>query len=417
MKKLRLFFMSFSQNIISSIIITVILTSVLLFGQDIIGQYRYIVYSKDIMDNQYISNSDYFMIDVENYMEHENIDDWYQNTGYSASINKKISKFDGVRGIVDNWNGAIKYKDYKSYISAELYTDEMADAFSKLLSEGCWFKDAEASDIPNVILSGPIFNDISVGDDITVKLVDSNKDSKIPQRVHVIGKYDFPWFSPFFTVGGDKVSTSDFFGQKNTVIFDRNDKKIMKLQEKHRLFASQEMFYFVMYDENCTEEQKQEVRDYMNTVGTYSTYDDLIEDTNSEIRYLLLKKLIMPLFLLFVATVMLISISTLSTYKKLRDHSIYYLCGCSRKRSFLYLAAEISISVIIALAVSLVYVIIMMQKIRNCTLGYDCFIIDYYNILISLGYAVITLAVTLIIPYAVYKKNTPIEIYRRNHND
>ena len=214
MKKLRLFFMSFSQNIVSSIIITAILTSVLLFGQDIIGQYRYIVYSKDIMDNQYISNSDYFMIDVDNYMEHENIDDWYENTGYSASINKKISKFDGVRGIVDNWNGAIKYKNYKSYISAELYTDEMANAFSKLLSEGCWFKDAEVSNIPNVILSGPIFNNISVGDDITVKLVDI-KDNKIPQRVHVIGKYDFPWFSPSFTIGGDDVSTSDFFEQKN----------------------------------------------------------------------------------------------------------------------------------------------------------------------------------------------------------
>ncbi len=416
MKKLRLFFMSFSQNIISSIIITVILTSVLLFGQDILGQYRYIMYSKDIMDNQYISNSDYFMIDFDNYMENEDGDDIFENTGYAPSICKKISEFDGVRGIADNWNGAIKYKDYKSDISAELYTDEMADAFSKLLSEGCWFKDAEASDIPNVILSGPIFNDISVGDDITVKLVESI-DSEIPQRVHVIGKYDFPWFSPFFTVGGDDVSTSDFFEQKNTVIFDRNDKKIMKLQEKHRLFASQEMFYFVMYDENCTEEQKQEVRDYMNTVGIYSTYDDLIEDTNSEIRYLLLKKLIMPLFLLFAATIMLISISTLNTYKKLRDHSIYYLCGCSRKRSFLYLAAEISISVIIALAVSLVYVITMMQKIRTGTLGYDCFIIDYYNILISLGYAVITLAITLLIPYAVYKKNTPIEIYRRNHND
>jgi len=33
--------------------------------QDVIGQYRYITYSRYIIENQYLQNSDYFMINPE----------------------------------------------------------------------------------------------------------------------------------------------------------------------------------------------------------------------------------------------------------------------------------------------------------------------------------------------------------------
>jgi hypothetical protein len=29
----------------------------------------------------------------------------------------------------------------------------------------------------------------------------------------------------------------------------------------------------------------------------------------------------------------------------------------------------------------------------------------------------VTIAITVILPFIVYKKNTPLEVYRRNHND
>ena len=65
MKKLNLFIMSFSQNIISSIIMLIILSFALISMQDVIGQYRYITYSRYIIENQYLQNSDYFMINPE----------------------------------------------------------------------------------------------------------------------------------------------------------------------------------------------------------------------------------------------------------------------------------------------------------------------------------------------------------------
>lgn len=65
MKKLHLFIMSFSQNIISSIIMLIILSFALISMQDVIGQYRYITYSRYIIENQYLQNSDYFMVNMD----------------------------------------------------------------------------------------------------------------------------------------------------------------------------------------------------------------------------------------------------------------------------------------------------------------------------------------------------------------
>ena len=51
MKKLNLFVMSFSQNIISSIIMLIILSFALISMQDVIGQYRYcLLYTSDAAD-------------------------------------------------------------------------------------------------------------------------------------------------------------------------------------------------------------------------------------------------------------------------------------------------------------------------------------------------------------------------------
>ena len=152
-------------------------------------------------------------------------------------------------------------------------------------------------------------------------------------------------------------------------------------------------------------------------MGTYATYDKILENTNDYIRDNLMKKIVTPILLLIIATLTLISIATLNTYKKLKDHSIYYLCGCSRKKSFAYLFAEISIVAILATIINIIYVSVIMSQLSAGTMSYAGSIIDYKNIIYSMIYCILTIAITVILPFIVYKKNTPLEVYRRNHND
>ena len=409
MKKLNLFIMSFSQNIISSIIMLIILSFALISMQDVIGQYRYITYSRYIIENQYLQNSDYFMINPEIMM----VPDPNEQLKQSNSIKEKISKFDGVEGVAVAQHSKAVYRS--AAVNTEIYNESMQKAFSKELSEGVWFEKADKSDIPNVVIGGAVFNDIPIGSDISLEMFDKNG-NKVQQKVHVIGKIGYPWYAVSYSTISNDVSTKDFLIQVNTIIFD-DDKQTSEILSKYDSFQSLSFSYFVIYNKECTDEQKEAVRDYYNSVGTYETYDQILENTNDYIRDNLMKKIVTPIFLLIIATLTLISIATLNTYKKLKDHSIYYLCGCSRKKSFAYLFAEISIVAILATIINIIYVSVIMSQLSAGTMSYAGSIIDYKNIIYSMIYCIVTIVITVILPFIVYKKNTPLEVYRRNHND
>lgn len=79
--------------------------------------------------------------------------------------------------------------------------------------------------------------------------------------------------------------------------------------------------------------------------------------------------------------------------------------------------AEISIVAILATIINIIYVSVIMSQLSAGTMSYSGSIIDYKNIIYSMIYCIVTIAITVILPFIVYKKNTPLEVYRRNHND
>lgn len=405
MKKLYLLLSSFFENILSSIVLIIILSIALATIQDVIGQYRYITYSRYIIENEHLQNSDYFMVDINSLPPDPN-----EQLEYTKSIREKISDFEGVNGVAYSQHTTGEYRS--CIVNYEIYNEYMEKAFSKQLTEGTWFDQADApSDKPNVVVSGAVFNDIPVGNDISLELSDHTK-----QTVHIIGKIGYPWYTADYSSLSDNVSTKNFLVQINEVIFDDN-KQVYELINSHSEIQSLSFSYFVLYNPDCTDEQKAAVRDYMETVGTYTSYDKILENTNKEIHDNLMKKIVTPIFLLVIATIALISISTLNTYKKLKDHSVYYLCGCSRKKSFAYLFAEISLVALVATVINIIYVTITINRLMSGSMGYGNCIVDYKNIMFSLIYCVVTIALTTILPFMIYKKNTPLEVYRRNHND
>lgn len=416
MKRLRFLMMSFSQNIVSSVIMLIILSVALVAVQNVIGQYRYITYSRYIIENEYLQNSDYFMAEPDLIFGDD-------GAGFSdrkkniKKIQDKILSLDGVEDIARYEVGVAEFRSKD--VNVALYNDAMQKAFSKQLSEGVWFEQADkSSDLPNVVVGGAAYNDIPVGSDISINLYGNTENpDRVEQKVHIIGKIGYPWYTAVYSVGSDEVSTKDFLIQADIMIFDNDDVQTNKKIRKHSSLAFMSMMYFVVYSSDCTAEQKEAVRDYYSSVGTYASYDKILENTNKLIHEDLMNKIVIPIYLLTIATITLISISTLNTYKKLKDHSVYYLCGCSRKKSFAYLFAEISLVAVIATIINIIYVTITINNLTSGNMGYSECIIDYKNVLFSVIYCIVTIAITVILPFIVYKKNTPLEVYRRNHND
>ena len=188
MKRLHLFFSSFSQNLFSSLMLVVITSVALISVQNVVGQYRYINHSKYIIDNEYLKNSDYFMVDISSLpLEYD------KQLEYSNNIRENISAFDGVESIAYTQNGTAVYRS--TNINLSMYNESMRKAFQKQLSEGEWFQSqTETDDIPNVVICGAIFDDISINSNITIKLYGNNHEIT-EQTVHVIGKIAYPYLS------------------------------------------------------------------------------------------------------------------------------------------------------------------------------------------------------------------------------
>ena len=405
MKKLNMLFMTLSGEFFSSIVLIAIISYSLIAVEGLIGEYRYITHSEYILSSNSLTGSDYFMSDAYSL---DIADDFKDKTQRQK---EDISRLEGVKGIADTSKIPVEFRS--SIVNLNFYNEYMMESFQNILTEGKWFEHSEESEVcVEAILSGAIFNDISVGSEIDLLI--PNTDTIIP--VKAVGKIDYPWYAPDYNTISEDISADKFLVQANVVIIEDN-KYNRELLPDGCTPKSLGLSYFVLYKDSCTPQQKQAVRDHMSRIGTYKTYDEIFDNTHKKVQKEMIDKLVTPCFLLVISTILLISIAVMTTHKKLRDHAIYYLCGCSRKKSFLYLTVGISVPVLIAVVLNTIYEVIQIKNLMSGSVAYAGSIVDQYNIIIGIIYCVVTIAVAMVLPFIIFSSNSPVDIYRRNHND
>ena len=405
MKKLNMLFMTLSGEFFSSIVLIAIISYSLIAVEGLIGEYRYITHSEYILSSNSLTGSDYFMSDAYSL---DIADDFKDKTQRQK---EDISRLEGVKGIADTSKIPVEFRS--SIVNLNFYNEYMMESFQNILTEGKWFEHSEESEVcVEAILSGAIFNDISVGSEIDLLI--PNTDTIIP--VKAVGKIDYPWYAPDYNTISEDISADKFLVQANVVIIEDN-KYNRELLPDGCTPKSLGLSYFVLYKDSCTPQQKQAVRDHMSRIGTYKTYDEIFDNTHKKVQKEMIDKLVTPCFLLVISTILLISIAVMTTHKKLRDHAIYYLCGCSRKKSFLYLTVGISVPVLIAVVLNTIYAVIQIKNLMSGSAAYAGSIVDQYNIIIGIIYCVVTIAVAMVLPFIIFSSNSPVDIYRRNHND
>lgn len=391
---------SFYQHMrLPSILIALIMTvSLLALGYGL-GRYRYQTYAQHQLLQSGLENSFYVM-------------HFGPDRPGETDMEKEIQAAQNARGVetvlYDYTVNPISYDNNE--ISLRLLPQQTMNALPIGLESGGQFsKNGLNKDgTVQVVIGSQIFKDVNVGQHLSFK---TNKGTSI-LNTFVVGKLRYPYFHSDFSSAGD-ISACNFIFPIQIFIAKETPETLQILKKIPNISFSISTNYFVKFSANAS---KADIAAYLTEAKKdhyVLSYDDLVKSTAKEVNKNLSVGLSLPLFLLFLATVALLSVAILFAYKKANENAIWYLCGCSKKRCRLTMFAALGIlgtaAAIVNIALILLYPVLGEREF----LTIDRFYVDNLTILPVLGYLLLTLLIVFAVSFLFQRKASPIESLRR----
>ncbi len=445
MKFLKLFGMFFHKNILKSLALLVVSVSSCIIFSTVLASCNYYYQSESFFRKNEILNSDYIMIytkfrnlcDAAYYGElgdetsQGNIEVWNEN--YEAfvlsDVYGQIKKLPAVENVYSYMKHNYGYSVYNNSEFQMICSDELTyKLWDYSLSSGSWFWNTkESSEYPNAVLCGTIFENVDIGSNINITF------NNQPYTVHVIGKVAAPYQTINFA--GPFYSLNTF----GNTIFVLRDKKTIDCFGKQILHNPSSAF--VTYKSDATNEEIEQCREFYSSLLTdenpdfpfdlekaeeyyipmpsdlYQPTVELVEESNRLIAATIKEIIYRNFIILFISTFMFVVLSVLLVRKKQRDYSIYYFCGCSKRRTFLISLAGIASIAVVAGLICTGYMmwkdyIISHGMVTNG--GYQ-YVFDTTVCLIVWGYLALCVLLSCIIPFRMIfsQKSSLISLYRK----
>ncbi len=451
-KTVRMFLDFFSGNILKSLALIIILSSALVIISNQIANYRYMIESIAYIESDYFKDSilvqtGAFELNYSDFMYASEDEDFLKlcDKVQNEKILEKSKNFSAVKSVYGYNTYFGRYDIYPDDVNVKVSNAETCRAFCYPLSSGTWFDGAEQNgEYPNAVICGSMFDNVSVGENIDIFIPAHDKNLKI----HVIGKVAAPYYNFRFSGGGNSYEAFDIENNlitSNSVFLLDNDitnrqLKDLGLVDNGQIGGLGENF-IVKFKEDATKEEIKEYTDYITDLmgdenevrenikrlgnGEFSDEDiiytppyfevnDIVRNGNENLNQKVSNNLIpQSLFYIVVSTVVFLIVSVFMVKKKLDEHFIYHICGCSRKKSFGMMLSAIILIGVISAAVTSVYIAIQQYLISANIIKYSYIYFDIYSYLFVIVYVIVVSLICVIIPYIVFAKNTPVELYRK----
>lgn len=367
------------------------------------GKYKFVTYSYDVFKNPALEDSVYFMSNFRN-----------DAPVTEEEFLSEVKGFTATNNIIIEESLTVDFKDY--WTKLLFYDDNFIKIFEQNLKKGEWLHTSdELTDteyIEGIVVHNKMKKDVEIGDIISLKTNDQEL------KVKVIGITGDVTFLPYFGHSGTGVTTDDFFNFFNEIIL-LNKNCISEEQyedcKNNDFNVFNDLSNFILsIKKDATESEKSQILDYLSQYGSYVTYDEIMEDTNDQISKQIKEMFPLPIFLLLVSTISMISVSAAAIHRSMREHSVYYLIGCSKRRSIATIITTLLIIFCIPTLINLILAIFFPNFLRTANIYYIDYIINISCTVPVIIYLIIIAAILTFMPIAFYSKHSPLSFYRRN---
>lgn len=417
MKHIRLVFDFFYRNKLKSFFAMIILTAAL------------IIFSTGLSEVRYYSN-------IFGYIDNPIFEDglYLQTNTNSETANAIVETAEaepctlGVAGFVEV--GCL-YSDNLDSVSLEYTNDFTAEVFKPNISEGCWINECDEGEYPNVVISGEIFKDVSVGDNITVCGQEIKEGG---QTLHVVGKVASPYYKIEFSsrngMLGENVDHHEEFSLKYH--FNTLDTSIYIADTlKNRSFLNADYLnedypnMLLAFKPDSTEQERKVLLDKLDGMSydeyddgfytaAYVYYDGIIKATRASINQDINTTIPFDIFVAVVSLVAVVVVSVLCVKEKQKRDYIAFLCGCSKKKTVIYTFIANALLSVIPMLLTFLYIYFVPILIGQRIILLSTVYYDGYSYLYAFIYALVILLVSFAVSSFSIMKKSPIELYKNN---
>lgn len=430
MKHIKLILDFFYRNKLKSLLVLVILTSAMIIFTTSVSQIRYYSVSLSYIDKPEFKDGLLLQTSPnENFIEDEN--ERHEDIQNCRKILDAVSSSPYVEGIAGFSYSDAQYGEVLPNIY--LANEFTAKEFKPNISEGCWLNECEEGNIPNIVLGGTAFKNVSVGSDIELTGLEF-KNGK--QKFHVIGKVKYPYYSIHINseISISNIDESDYTGDNcdtletaystsyNTVFICDNDKNRSLFSNNMAIKPGTSLLAF---KEGTTEAQREEVKSELRKLNRSYTYDGMdsitpayfelngiIDHTKEKVSQEINGLIPFNAFALIIATVSAVIVSLLCVKQKQQNDYVAFLCGCGKRKNLLYTFLATALLTLIPTALTMLRIAFVPTLAEAGIIHLGTVYFDVYSYLYVIIYAVFILAISFLIPSFSIIRKQPIDLYR-----
>lgn len=252
---------------------------------------------------------------------------------------------------------------------------------------------------------------IAVGDFIAAGTREAQLGGSAEIPVRLIGTITSPYMIPAFTEAGNAVSSYDVIKAYDNTIILKDAPEVLKYFEERGFLATHSGLGFILvFQRDCTEEERQAVLNFLEEHDLSFTDADTIRTNSQEITSETLRKMMpLPLFLAALSASLTLCFSILFLHGKMELILTFYLCGCSKKNGYLLMCVSLGMVGALATLVNL----ILMTVWRQGVFSVPNFIIDYTAYVFLVCCWLLLLFLSVFAAFLIYRQKSCASIRRK----
>ena len=382
------------KNLIPILIITIMLTATLFTLISFYGNYRYMSYARDVMLRSPYKNSTYFMLNAEGNPD--------LDKALSDNVRETVKKYLAYSSLIEYKK--FHYDENNTVYNVMIYDETMRSFFQLEVKKGRWL--SANPDHTEVVIGGKTWGDAKIGDIITIN---GNISAE------VVGIMNEKVVYPSFSLSSNNYHSADFVFKVNDTIAFLTEETLSEEEWNNISQYTKDLNFWVVMDETSSVQERENLNNYLASCGMIAEYDDIIEASDIQIRTWLSNAFPLPVFLIIVSTLCVICICTVIVKRSMSENSKYYLLGATKRRGVMILTLPLAFFFSAPCLLNIASAVWFPDFLRA---GKRTAAIDY---LIGLDaavpvilYCALLMAVVTLVPTIIYRRYSPIELYRRN---